>query len=164
MLLKIQKEESNWTPKVTRIGLRRQTVMSRAEILNFLVTDIFWKFEEAMDLSLEKCTPGHSLTTFLSLSGNSQNPWNVHGPPVNTLNTIEPSLWKASFCFELLFTNKVLNKPRRQSPQKEATGNILQACSWLGHWAWNRNHSSLATFENKGLCLILKSLTGRHFP
>lgn len=44
---------------------------------------------------------------------------------------------KGQLLFELLITNKFLNKPRRQSPEKEATGNGSQAC--FVTWTWNRN-------------------------
>ena len=101
------------------------------KFLTFWSQIFFENLKKAMDLSLEKCIPGHPLTTFLSLSGNSQNPWNVHGPQVNTLNTIEVSLSKASFYFELLFTNKVLKKAKAE-PLKG--GNRKQLISMFLNW------------------------------
>lgn len=67
--------------------------------------DVFENLKKAADLSPEKHIPAHPHTIFLSVCGNPQNSRDPFmGPKLKILNTLEASLQKARFYFDLPIT------------------------------------------------------------
>lgn len=94
----------------------------------------FWKFEESCKPLPRKMHTAHPPTRFLSISGNSQNSWNTCvNPKLKILNTLEASLWKASFYLSALSLTSSSISPEGRALKRRQQEMAHRHVLWPGH-------------------------------